>query len=87
MAILNEKKIVNDIRLLALDMIDNANSGHPGMVLSAAPIIYTLFAHHLKFDLEKCNICESYEFQEELIDTTEQGGIGYICENCIIDVE
>ena len=41
----------------------------------------------LKFDLEKCNICESYEFQEELIDTTEQDGIGYICENCIIDVE
>ena len=62
MAKLNEKKIVNDIRLLALDMIDNANSGHPGMVLSAAPIIYTLFAHHLNFDLEKTDYCNRDRF-------------------------
>ena len=53
MAKLKENKIINDIRLLALDMIDNAKSGHPGIVLSAAPIIYTLFAHHLNFDLDR----------------------------------
>jgi 16S rRNA (adenine1518-N6/adenine1519-N6)-dimethyltransferase len=49
---LNEKRIVNDIRLLSLDMINNAGSGHPGIALGAAPILYTLFAYHLKFDLE-----------------------------------
>ena len=62
MARLNEKKIVNDIRLLALDMIDNASSGHPGIVLSAAPIIYTLFAHHLNFDLERPDYCNRDRF-------------------------
>lgn len=50
---LNEKRIVNDIRLLSLDMINNAGSGHPGIALSAAPTLYTLFAYHLKFDLER----------------------------------
>jgi len=53
MAKLKEKKLINDIRLLALDMINNAGSGHPGIALSAAPMIYTLFAHHLNFDLER----------------------------------
>ena len=50
---LNEKRIVNDIRLLALDMIDTAGSGHPGIALDIAPTLYTSFAYHLKFDLER----------------------------------
>ena len=33
---LNEKRIVNDIRLLALDMINTAGSGHPGRRLRDA---------------------------------------------------
>ena len=33
---LNEKRIVNDIRLLSLDMIDKAGSGHPGIALDMA---------------------------------------------------
>ena len=36
---LNEKRIVNDIRLLALDMINAAGSGHPGIALDAAPTL------------------------------------------------
>lgn len=62
MAKLNEKKIVNDIRMLALDMIDNAGSGHPGIALGAAPIMYTLFAHHLNFDLERPEYCNRDRF-------------------------
>lgn len=46
---INQTKIVDQIRCLGIDMIDAAKSGHPGIVLGAAPIIYTLFAHHLKF--------------------------------------
>ena len=42
MSKLNEKKMIDEIRLLALDMIDNAGSGHPGIALSAAPIMYSL---------------------------------------------
>lgn len=59
---LNEKRIVNDIRLLSLDMINNAGSGHPGICLGAAPILYTLFAYHLKFDLERKNWCNRDRF-------------------------
>ena len=59
---LNEKRIVNDIRLLSLDMIHNAGSGHPGIALGAAPILYTLFAYHLKFDLERRGWCNRDRF-------------------------
>ena len=50
---INQTKIIDQIRCLGIDMIDAANSGHPGIVLGAAPIIYTLYAHHLKFDPTK----------------------------------
>lgn len=59
---LNEKRIVNDIRLLALDMIDTAGSGHPGIALDIAPTLYTLFAYHLKFDLERKAWCNRDRF-------------------------
>ena len=47
---INQEKIINQIRCLGLDMIHEANSGHPGIVLGAAPILYTLYAHHLNID-------------------------------------
>jgi len=49
----NEKRMIDDIRLLSLDMIANAGSGHPGIALGAAPMLYTLFANHLVYDLDK----------------------------------
>lgn len=55
MAKFNEKRAINDIRLLALDMINEAGSGHPGVALGAAPTIYTLFMKHLNYDLERKN--------------------------------
>lgn len=54
---LNEKRIINDIRLLSLDMINTAGSGHPGIALDFAPALYTLLAYHLKFDLERKSWC------------------------------
>jgi len=47
-----DKKSVNTLRSLAIDMIYNAGSGHPGICLDAAPIIYTLFKNHLNISLE-----------------------------------
>ena len=43
-------KIVSQIRSLGLDMIQNAKSGHPGITLGAAPILYTLYSKHLKIN-------------------------------------
>lgn len=47
---INEQKIIEQIRCLGIDMIDKASSGHPGIVLGAAPAIYALYAHHLNFN-------------------------------------
>ncbi len=38
---------INTIRLLGVDAINVANSGHPGIVIGAAPMAHTLFTKHL----------------------------------------
>ena len=42
-----EKLSIATIRSLAIDTINKAKSGHPGMALGSAPILYTLFTKHL----------------------------------------
>lgn len=49
---INSNKIINQIRALGIDMITEANSGHPGIVLGAAPTIYTLYANHLRISTD-----------------------------------
>lgn len=44
----NLLRIIDNIRALGIDMISEANSGHPGIVLGAAPIIGTLYTNHIK---------------------------------------
>jgi len=46
-----DQKVINYIKSIAIDMIDEAGSGHPGIVLSAAPIIYSVYANHLATDI------------------------------------
>jgi transketolase len=41
---------INTLRTLAIDAVERANSGHPGLPLGAAPMAYTLWQGHLKFD-------------------------------------
>lgn len=50
-----EQEIINNIKALGIDMINEAKSGHPGIVLGAAPIIYTVFAKHLNINLNDLN--------------------------------
>ncbi len=47
----NDYRVVNYMRGLALDAINNANSGHPGICLDAACILYTLYSRHMSIDL------------------------------------
>ncbi len=48
----NDTNAVSEIKALALDMISKAGSGSPGISLSGAPILYTLYAKHLNFHPE-----------------------------------
>src|SRR5689334_339424 len=41
---------INTIRTLAMDAIQQANSGHPGLPMGCAPMGYTLWQRHLKHD-------------------------------------
>ena len=43
-------KVINNIKALGIDMINEAGSGHPGIVLGASPIMYRLYSNHLVFD-------------------------------------
>ncbi len=50
-----DKVALATLRGLSLDMICKAKSGHPGIALSAAPLVYTLFTRHLNANPEDPN--------------------------------
>lgn len=52
---LMDSKCVNTLRVLGADIIAKAKSGHPGIVLGAAPIAHTLFTKHLNINPEDEN--------------------------------
>ncbi len=41
---------INTIRTLAMDAVQQANSGHPGTPMALAPVIYTVWQRFLRFD-------------------------------------
>src|SRR5665213_1550885 len=41
---------INTLRFLAVDMVQKANSGHPGLPLGSATMAYTLWNRLLKFN-------------------------------------
>src|ERR1041384_3203885 len=43
---------INTIRTLAMDAVQQANSGHPGTPMAMAPVAYALWQRHLRFDPE-----------------------------------
>jgi transketolase len=45
-----QRRLANAIRALAMDAVEAANSGHPGMPMGMADAATTLFTRYLKFD-------------------------------------
>ncbi|QZX49171.1 transketolase [Mycoplasma sp. E35C] len=50
-----QEQTINTIRMLGIEMINSAKSGHPGIVMSAAPMMYALFHDHLNYDVNDLN--------------------------------
>ncbi len=55
---------VNTLRTLSMDMIQKANSGHPGLPMGAAPMAYALWTKHLNVN-PKTNL--SWENRDRFI--------------------
>ncbi len=47
------QKSVNAIKVLGVDAINKSKSGHPGVVMGAAPMAYSLFSKHLRVNPKK----------------------------------
>jgi len=45
-----EQLSINTIRTLAMDAVQQANSGHPGTPMAMAPVVYCLWQRFLRFD-------------------------------------
>ena len=47
-----DQRCIDTLRTLAIDQVQNANSGHPGTPTGAAPVAYCLWQRFLRFDPE-----------------------------------
>ena len=45
-----EQRCINTIRMLAVDAVQQANSGHPGLPMEAAPIAYVLWTRLMRYN-------------------------------------
>ena len=45
-----ETRYINTLRFLAVDAVQRANSGHPGLPLGSASMMYTLWTYFLRFN-------------------------------------
>jgi transketolase len=45
-----EQRSIDTLRFLAADAVQEADSGHPGLPLGAAPMAFILWAKHLRYD-------------------------------------
>lgn len=43
-----QKRAINTLRFLSVDMVQKANSGHPGLPMGAAAMAYTIWTRHLR---------------------------------------
>ena len=58
-----ENKIVNTMRLLSIDMVESANSGHPGAPLGCAPTMFVLMCKIMNYN----PLDPTWEFRDRFI--------------------
>ena len=51
----SEKKVIDTMRALAMDAVQQAKSGHPGAPMALPPITYTLYNERMKYDPKRPN--------------------------------
>ena len=51
-----EELCINTLRFLAVDMVQTANSGHPGMPMGAAAAAFALWDRHLRFEIGRAHV-------------------------------
>ena len=73
MSALPSQPMANAIRVLAMDAVQAANSGHPGMPMGCAEAATVLFTRHLKFDPSQpdwpdrdriCAVCRTWLYAD-----------------------
>lgn len=47
--------VVNSLKMHGVAAVNKANSGHPGVILSAAKMVYALYRDHMNFDVSDHN--------------------------------
>jgi len=50
-----QNRAINTLRFLSVDMVQEANSGHPGLPMGAAAIAYTIWTRHLHHNPQNPN--------------------------------
>ncbi|EIL89484.1 transketolase [Rhodanobacter fulvus Jip2] len=45
-----DQQCIDTLRFLSVDMVQKADSGHPGLPLGAAPMAYVLWTRHMKYN-------------------------------------
>lgn len=43
-------KCISTVKCLSMDMVQRANSGHPGTPMALAPLAHVLFSRHMRFN-------------------------------------
>jgi transketolase len=56
------ERLVNTIRFLAVDAVENVNSGHPGLPVGCAPLGHVLFDEFLRFNSGNSGLFNHYHF-------------------------
>jgi transketolase len=57
-----KQKCINTLRLLSVEQIEKASSGHPGIALGAAPIMFTLYNSVMNYNAKNPNFVNRDRF-------------------------